>query len=124
MLSIQRYFHNKKHFGLREHQFWADLVNTASAIVYLGSQCLYYAPSYGGNDLDSFFNVTAIQAWLYFISLAMWAVNSLQYWAAWRVERKEWGENAPFFKDPYMYAELLNVVASFGLQLCRDCFFV
>lgn len=123
LYQLSGFFHDRKHFGLRQHQFWSDLLNTVSSILYLASQAYYFHPDFLSSDLDVFFAAASTQAWLYFVSLFVWALNSFQYVAAWRVARKEpeWGVNPPTFKVWFsIFCVFLADIWQGSLFLCRS----
>jgi hypothetical protein len=71
---------------------------------------VYYSNDYAVEEFDPFFAITSVQGWLFMLSMFFWALNSIQYFKAWLVERKDWvDDQTPFWSDLYMWGNMLNV---------------
>jgi len=113
------YVHEKDYMRVPRN-FYAELGNVTSSALYLASQCIYFIPEFNTpTTFLNFCNVAYLQAAMYFISCSVWAFNSLQYMYCYMQEakdpqRKFKGSVVYYLSDIYFWAEVFNVLPSFG----------
>lgn len=103
--------------------FWgAELGNIVASILYLASQALYFHPLYSVELLNPYWHITHVQAILYFVSLALWAVNGVHYFAAyWTWRQENLSEAGPLLKDVWFWAEGKCLFFLFFVHLICVC---